>query len=328
MRTKEEIIEEQDKLVRLYPEARWRLGKFANVVSVGLGAKEIRGMVTDEFAFRVYVDKKLPKSELQRDECIPEQIKGVRTDVIIKSVQTLVADHNKYRPLKGGGQIRNEHVQVGINHLSGTIGCLAEHIATNDIVALSSQHVLMAGQAQLSVKIGQPRYVISCCCCTYNEIGNVINVRKDAQLDCGIVLLDDDIENEVRTHGTLNQVEGIGVLTGVAQAVCFEDVKKRGKTTELTTGRVTDVLYEGSQILIHPTGASSKFAELGDSGSVVVNDSNEVIGLLWAADATTRTKGVANHIGPVMQAMGIRIAGATGSGLGIPGATCPSSSGP
>ena len=326
MRSRQVLIEEQEKLLRLYREAEWRLMKLPGVVGVGVGAKEVGGRITEEFAFRVYVDRKKHRSELPPDTIVPSEIKGVKTDVIVKSEDTMLADDSKYRPIKGGIQIRNEYFSGDNTRMVGTLGCLAElDNVTRDVVALGCQHVLLAGQASLQVKVGQPRYVVSCCCCTFNEIGKVLTETKNSDVDCAIISLDEDILEEIQNNNTLNVVEGIGTLTGVAQAVCFEPVKKRGRTTELTTGIVVDVLYESSQILVHPTGTSPKFADFGDSGSVIVNDSNQVIGLLWATDRSTKTKGVANHIGPVMQAMGIRIAGVTGSGLGIPATPCSSS---
>jgi hypothetical protein len=184
--------------------------------------------------------------------------------------------------------------------------------------------VLLAGQASIGAAVGQPRYVVSCCCCTYNVIGTVFKALKNEQVDCAVVKLDDDIANEIESADGLNEVEGIGTLTGAAQAVCFETVTKRGRTTELTTGTVVDVLFEGSQILIRPTAAApAAFADLGDSGSVIVNSANRVIGLLWATDVATRTQGVANHIGVVMRELQIMIAGDADAGLGIPATGCP-----
>lgn len=322
MKSREFLINEQNKLIELLPEVRWQFRKIPGITNIGIGAKEVGGELTDAFAFRIYVNNKKALSELERDEILPVKIKGIWTDVILNSKHIQLADESKYRPLKGGSQLRNEYVEGSNDNLVGTLGCLAEHISTNDVVALSCQHVLMAGQAQLNVKIGQPRYIVSCCCCTYNEIGNVSNVLKNDQVDCGIVILDDDIESAVKSGNTLNEIQEIGTISGVAQAVCFENVKKRGRTTGLTHGRVTDVLFDGSQILIAPSGTTTTFAQRGDSGSVIVNDSNQVIGLLWAADIATRNSGIANHIGPVMQAMDIRIAGAAGTGLNIPGTHC------
>jgi hypothetical protein len=185
--------------------------------------------------------------------------------------------------------------------------------------------VLLAGQGIAGTVIGQPRYVLSCCCCTYNVIGKVSRAVKTERVDCGVVVLDEDIANEVLfDEFGADEVVGIGTLKGAAQAVCFERVRKRGRTTELTTGRVIEVLFEGSQIVVEPTAPTlpKPFADRGDSGSVLVNHEDRVVGLLWATDAATRRNGIANHIGPVMRELDLVIGGDTNAGLGIPAANC------
>lgn len=326
-RTRRQRIEEQEKFLLLLAEARWRLRRIPGVTHIGVGAKEVGGEVTGDMAFRVYVAAKRPPDEVPAGERIPGHIKHLPTDVLSATPCEVLMDDAKLRPLKGGVQARNEHVRGRIDHLAGTLGCLAEvDNPGRDLVALGCEHVLMAGQSSLTVKVGQPKYSVSCCCCVHGQIGEVTNSRNDGTVDCAIVHLDEDIRAEVQSAGTRDQVKDIGTLTGVAQAVCFEAVEKRGRTTERTTGQVVDVLYEGSQVLVHPTGASPKFADRGDSGAVIVNGTKEVIALLWATDAATRTKGVANHIGEVMRAMNILIAGSDATGLTLPTNPCGSSS--
>jgi hypothetical protein len=307
----------------MLPEVRWRLRHIPSISNVGVGAKEVAGEVTGEFAYRVYVTLKLPPDDVPRASRIPERINGVWTDVLLASpTEMLDGDQRKLRPVKGGIQIKNQYVDFTDDVLAGTIGCLAKDMNTLQVVALSCEHVLLAGQAAIGVEVAQPQYRRSCCCCSYNVIGMVHRAVKNNQVDCAVVRLDDDIASEVDFPDLLNEVEGIGRLAGVAQAVCMEPVRKRGRTTELTEGVVVDVFLESSQILIRGT-TTHIFAKRGDSGSVVVNADNEVIGLLWATDTISRTRGIANHIGPVMQEMGILIAGQTNAGLVMPSAHCP-----
>lgn len=324
MRSRAILLQEQKRLLGLLPEVRWRLRHIAAITNIGVGAKEVGGQVTDEFAFRVYVSLKLPPDEVPSGWRIPERIKGVVTDVLQVSATKPLVDDRKVRPLRGGIQLKNEYVQDDTRALAGTIGCLVKFINTLEVMALTCEHVTLAGQASIGVSMGQPRYVTSCCCCTYNVIGKAFQAVKNAQLDCAVVKLDEDIANEIELADGLNVVEEIGTLTGAAQAVCFETVRKRGRTTALTTGRVIEVLFEGSQILVEPQAvAPAAFADLGDSGSVLVNNANRVVGLLWATDVATRRRGVANHIGLVMRELQIMIAGDTDAGLGLPAAECP-----
>ena len=304
------------------PEAQQRLHHIPAVTHIGIGAKEVGGEITGDFAFRVYVSMKLPMDEIPSQRRIPERISGVPTDVMPASRTAALVDTRKLRPLRGGISVKNEFVQEGEKTLAGTLGCLVKLINTLEVTALTCEHVMSAGQATTGVNVGQPKYVVSCCCCTYNAIGTLLKATKNDKLDCAIVKLDDDIANEIESADGLNIVDEIGTLTGAAQAVCFETVTKRGINTGLTTGSVVDVLFEGSQILINPT-APATFADLGDSGSVIVNSAKQVIGLLWATDLATRTKGIANHIGPVMRELQILIAGTADAGLDISSTGCP-----
>ncbi len=353
-----EVLNRQQQLVDRYDEASAILSRYPGVLSVGVGAREIRGELVPELAYRVYVAEKLDAAVLPVSYRVPADVFGVRTDVIVApaleamSSSSLVAfapnrDTTKYRPLQGGSQLRTAKFEGDNTRGMGTIGCLAQ-TTDGTMVALTSQHIACAGTefnvgagsassgsaasgaptsfACNGVKVGQPRHITCCCCCTFNEIGAVLRSQKTTQVDCAIVQLDGDAVSGVTAGGTLNQVVDIGALTGVAQAVCFSEVRKRGSATRLTRGTVVDVLYEGSQILINPLPGFPRFAYFGDSGSVIVNSDGKVVGLLWGADRGTRNRGVANHIGTVLAAMGIRIAGDAGTGLGIPSSNCGSSS--
>ena len=329
MKSRTSLLAEQNRLIAILPLVRSRLRHIPVITNIGVGAKEIGGRMTDDFAFRIYVTTKLPRGDVPSQWRIPAQIKGVPTDVLQSTATEVLEDSRKLRPLRGGIQLRNESDQQNPGAALGTIGCLVKYINTLEVMALTCEHVTLAGQTSVNVTMGQPKYATSCCCCTYNVIGKVFQAVKNAQLDCAIVKLDEDIANEIETADGLNEIEGIGTLVGAAQAVCFETIRKRGRTTELTTGRVKEVLFEGSQILIEPTDpvvppdTKARFAKYGDSGSVLVNSANNVVGLLWATDAATRTMGIANHIGLVMRELQIMIAGSTDAGLGLPAANCP-----
>lgn len=52
-----------------------------NVVGVGLGMKQTKNVATGKICLKVYVEKKIPKDKLSREEIIPEKLEGVKTDV-------------------------------------------------------------------------------------------------------------------------------------------------------------------------------------------------------------------------------------------------------
>lgn len=56
--------------------------KKKNVVGVGVGFKHRGGQMTDVVAIVVNVQKKVPKSQLSKQDLIPEHLEGVPLDVI------------------------------------------------------------------------------------------------------------------------------------------------------------------------------------------------------------------------------------------------------
>lgn len=52
-----------------------------NVVGVGIGYKIMKGISKKRLCIKVYVEKKLPRAELSKDELIPEALQGIETDV-------------------------------------------------------------------------------------------------------------------------------------------------------------------------------------------------------------------------------------------------------
>jgi hypothetical protein len=53
----------------------------ANVVGIGIGTRERGGESTEEFAIVVSVTRKLPASELDSRDILPERLDGVPVDV-------------------------------------------------------------------------------------------------------------------------------------------------------------------------------------------------------------------------------------------------------
>jgi hypothetical protein len=52
-----------------------------NVVSLGVGPKMLKHVVTGTTAIKVFVSRKVPLADLAEDERVPEQIEGFQTDV-------------------------------------------------------------------------------------------------------------------------------------------------------------------------------------------------------------------------------------------------------
>lgn len=97
-------------LARAREAASKHLHSLPNVQSVGAGYEEVGGQVTGQLCLRVYVTAKLPPSQLDPKERIPDQIDGIPTDVIKKYPDRLADDVTgpnvfETRPVACGVQI-------------------------------------------------------------------------------------------------------------------------------------------------------------------------------------------------------------------------------
>jgi hypothetical protein len=114
----------------------------------------------------------------------------------------------------------------------------------------------------------------------------------------------------------LNQ---IGQLRGVNNGADLElDVKKEGWKTKLTTGSLqmagsilvhfssTQVARFDDQLAIYTSRQGKDFALQGDSGSVVVDKENKVVGLLFAM-AEGMKIGYASPIQPILDEFGVDV---------------------
>jgi len=74
-------VTDEDKIRRVKEKyAAQLLGK-ANVVGVAIGYKEKRGQKTDKPSLVVMVKKKVPLSDLKKQDVVPPEVEGVTTDV-------------------------------------------------------------------------------------------------------------------------------------------------------------------------------------------------------------------------------------------------------
>ncbi len=69
------------KIERLKERYENRLLRLPNVVGVGIGVKVVNGIPARRMCLKVYVQKKIPKTQLRKKEVIPGALEGVKTDV-------------------------------------------------------------------------------------------------------------------------------------------------------------------------------------------------------------------------------------------------------
>lgn len=272
-------------------EANHLLNK-RNVVAVGLGKKWAEGQETNDDALLVFVSNKEDPTRLNKKHMVPKKISGMCTDVVGRTgmIQALELT-GRYRPVMGGASCG--HIKV----TAGTMGCWFKD-KDGDVVGLSNNHVLawenlakdmsQKGGGHLVVQPGvydDPNW-------RSNKIGQLKaykRLSKKGNFEDSAVALPNDL-NLVES-----EIFHIGQPVGWNDAPKIGDVlQKSGRTTGYTQGKIiaTDavvnvqyssrlgVLQFKDQILTSGMSAG------GDSGSCILDMSNNVVGLLFAGSPT------------------------------------------
>jgi hypothetical protein len=112
-----------------------------------------------------------------------------------------------------------------------------------------------------------------------------------------------------------DEVEWSATIRGVVEPACGMRVNKSGAATGVTEGIVSDDHHVErvrfgflsvdvpNQLRIRPTSRFERFAQDGDSGSVICDDDGRALGLLWGSDDAG--EGVACPMGPVLQELNV-----------------------
>jgi hypothetical protein len=279
------------------------------VNGVDINEKVSGGKPTGELSIVVYVDEKQPKSRVAKADLIPPEIDGIPTDVKQEKIElqvekvalddvTLEVDATKYSALHGGisiGPCRSVHLDPpdaptsGNYVFVGTLGAIVKDRTTHAAMALTNFHVACIdahytiGDAQC-----QPGRVDGGAC-PGDTFGSLTRATLSNHVDGAVISI-----NSGKT--TDCSIEQIGDVKGTAAASLNEAVRKRGRTTGLTFGKVNSVdasvtinYGDGlgnhtlkNQIRVEPdTTQNPAFSDHGDSGSTVVDANNKVVGLLF-----------------------------------------------
>jgi hypothetical protein len=281
-----------------------RLLALPGVVAVGLGSKEVGDAPTDQLAIKVFVKVKRPPEAVPADELIPAEIEGVPTDVIESGEIHLVADppgaiktahteDTRFRPLTGGGRIRREG-----SSWSGTMGCfLVDPGDMSKVYGLTNFHVVAAGDVAAPVagtsRLGQPSGSGSVTACCSDVFGTFAGGAKSGDRDEALVRLDPGTQ-WLAEIAEIGMVEGTYELKQEDAKLQTYRVRKRGARTQLTGGVVRALEATTGEadnlVVIKPNpnpaaGAQTVYFDYeGDSGSAVVNKSNEAVALVYARD--------------------------------------------
>jgi len=260
---------------------------------------------------------------------VPKELDGVPVTVEVTGEITAlpaVADASpRARPGGGGGggsirptdYARPAYVGMSTGNANecsaGTIG--AKILKNGTIYALSNNHVYARENAAApNEKIYQPgRYDLSCASGSKYEWATLasfepISFSGNNTVDVALAKL-----NNAGDLSGSTPPNGYGAPSStMANAALNLAVQKYGRTTGLTTGRVTGVnvtirvqYTDGVATFVNQvqiTGSRGAFSKAGDSGSLIVTQTgNNPVALLFAGGQTST---FANPIGPVMATVG------------------------
>lgn len=305
-----------------------------HVVGLGLGYKTTHGRMTTELSLVVLVRHKVPAMNLFPDQLIPQEVDGIRTDVLeVGDLRPLLGRTDRWRPAPGGVSIGHYRITAG------TLGGIVYDRKTGDRLILSNNHVLAnSNKASLGDPILQPgpvdggqlgRDVIArlerfyplrfntepaeCRAAqVYVQLGNFLarairsrhqfqaqrySLRRYNQVDAAVArpLID---------AAVLDQNLEIGQIEDVTQPVLGMTVRKSGRTTSFTTGEilVTDatisIYYDPQRLATFEDQiVTTAMSQGGDSGSLLVaSERPHAVGLLFGGSNQSTLHNPIKHV--------------------------------
>lgn len=278
------------------------------VTAIDIDYKITNGKKTNELAIIVFVEK---KKKVPSGEEIPKSIKGIKTDVwegSFSPFSTVAAEAEKKSnsdladpiadPIIGG-------ISVGpcFENFYGTLGIVLD-TAFGQQMMLSSAHVLATSPFSIpGSPISQPAVPFGGNCPnTFAGELFMYFIGQPYNIDAAIATINN-------RNAQSNFIEQLGQTEGTAVPYVGERVAKYGRRTGFTTGQITsntltfDVTYPNfgtyryfNQLRIETPDPNIPFALSGDSGSMIINKENQVVGMIMSGTETGRLITVANPI--------------------------------
>jgi hypothetical protein len=308
-----------------------------NVVGCGIGYKVTGGQQTDVLSLVISVTHKVHASALGPEDLVPPDVDGIRTDVVETGrLRAFQGPKDRWRPVVPPG------VSVGHYRISaGTFGCLVRR--GEEVFVLSNNHVLanmnqasegdailqpgpadggtaddriaeLADFVPLDFGTSEPVCPVAGLLATALSglaalLGSSHRLRAIRQTP-GVNRVDAALARPLSPDLVSNEILYIGAPSGVAAAGLGTPVQKTGRTTGRTTGVITQIDatvridYYGPTAVFDGQLVASAMSEPGDSGSAVLDEGRQVVGLLFAgSDAAT----IINPIADVLSALSVEI---------------------
>lgn len=332
-----------DRYLDALEKVKQRLLRLDNVVGVGVGYKEVGLSRTRQPSMVVFVEKKVPKNELRSGHLVPPKLHELDTDVIEIGRVRLLNRKEKSRPVYPGMSIGHYKISAGTfgavvrDRSTGERLILSNnHILANssdgsDNRAAFGDPILQPGtydggtekdriatlirfspllrtqqESDCPVAAGLAR-AGSRLLSLFRPNYRVVLVRQNRGanvIDAALARPDSpDLINE--------EIVEIGRVEGVGNPSVGDKVLKSGRSSGLTSGNVTAT---GVTLQVELSGkekgwfsdqvVSDMVSRPGDSGSLVVNQKKQAVGLLFAGSEKFT---VFNRIQNVLNRMNVEI---------------------
>ena len=310
----------------------------ANVVAAGVGYKITGDQKTSTLSIVCSVSKKVAASQLSSTDLVPATLDGMPTDVIETGViRALQSPTEKYRPAPGGVSIGHREITAG------TLGCLVKKEGRSVILS-NNHVLANSNAAEIGDPILQPgpydggRYPEDHIADLEQFVPiNIIGTPSDCPTATGIAsflnsiarllgssvqlqaidqqatenLVDAAIARPLNPEDVKDEILQIGTIQGAIEGELGMAIKKSGRTTGLTTGEIqqvdvtVNVQYgEGKIARFTDQLMGGAMSQGGDSGSAVLDESNHLVGLLFAGSDTST---IMNRIQNVFSTLGVSL---------------------
>jgi hypothetical protein len=142
-------------------------------------------------------------------------------------------------------------------------------------------------------------------------IGSATRLQAAGAAAAADNLVDCAIAQPINPADVVNTILDVGSIAGVADGTLGMSLKKSGRTTGVTTGSVLQIDVTAN--VSYGTNKTATFVDQlmagamsqgGDSGSAVLNDQNQIVGLLFAGSNNST---IINRIQNVFQALQVAL---------------------
>lgn len=328
---------DKKKLIQKYRES---LLQKENVegVSRGLKVDEDGNIISDEEVILVTVKEKKPESELNSQDIVPKSLEGVET--IVRDFGSIKAHNSEdqfkdsHRPLRGGASFGYEE------ETTGTLG-MTFIDEKNRIFLLSNNHVIGdTNSGRIGGRLNQPAFSDcgedQCYCGTleryvelnfkdnpisstnglFSKITSFFNRLFGGGKKSGVIEVNGNVNKVDCALGelagcstVLNNVIELGEIQGIREPELGMNIKKVGRTSGVTEGRIIQMdatlhvnFSFGRKAIFEDQIITTPISEPGDSGSVVLDEDNYLIGLLFSGSEKVS---VMNKIDLVFDALNV-----------------------